>query len=75
MKTIPAGKFKDQCLKIMESVARTRAPVIVTKRGNPIVRVVPHSQDSSVSSPLAASILKEEGDVFGTGEKWNADLP
>ena len=75
MKTIPAGKFKDQCLKIMDRVAQTRAPVIVTKRGNPIVRVVPYSRDRTASSSLAASILKEEGDVFGTGEKWNADLP
>ena len=75
MKTIPAGKFKDQCLKIMDRIVQTRAPVIVTKRGNPIVRVVPYSRDRTASSSLAASILKEEGDVFRTGEKWNADLP
>lgn len=75
MKTIPAGRFKDQCLKIMDNVAETRAPVIVTKRGNPIVRVVPYSQNRPASSELAGSVLKEEGDLFGTGEKWDADLP
>ena len=75
MKTIPAGKFKDQCLKIMDTVAETRAPVLVTKRGNPIVRIVPYSPDKASCSALSGSILKEEGDPFRTGEKWHADLP
>ena len=75
MRSIPAGKFKDQCLRIMDAVAATRAPVIVTKRGSPIVRIVPCSQDKSTGAALAGSILKEEGDPFGTGEKWHADLP
>jgi prevent-host-death family protein len=75
MKTIPAGRFKDQCLKIMEAVAETRSPVIVTKRGRPVVRIVPCSKGGPAGHILAGSILKEEGDPFGTGEKWHADLP
>jgi prevent-host-death family protein len=75
MKTIPAGRFKDQCLKIMDAVAETRTPVIVTKRGRPVVRVVPYPRDEPHTAALAGSILREEGDPFGTGEKWNADIP
>ena len=75
MKTIAAGKFKDQCLKIMDSIAKTKTPVVVTKRGNPVVRVVPYVGKTEASADLAGSILKEAGDPFRTGEKWDADLP
>jgi prevent-host-death family protein len=72
MKRITAGKFKDRCLKIMDSVAKTRTPVIVTKRGRPVVRVVPYVEPEGVD--LSGSILKESGDPFNTGEEWNADI-
>jgi len=75
MQTIAAGAFKDQCLKIMEMVAETGSPVVVTKRGRPVVRVVPYAQGDPERLPLAGSILREDkGDPFGTGEKWNADV-
>jgi len=74
VKTIRAGKFKDQCLKIMDSVAKTKVPVVVTKRGRPVVRVVPYGEVAP-SKSLAGSILREVRDPFGTGEKWDADLP
>jgi prevent-host-death family protein len=39
--TMPAGEFKARCLQIMETVARTRRPVTITKRGRAIARLVP----------------------------------
>ena len=75
VKTINAGKFKNICLKVMDGVARTKTPVIVTKRGRPVVKVVPYSEPSGSSQSLAGSILKENGNPFGTDEKWDADLP
>jgi prevent-host-death family protein len=74
MKTIAAGKFKDQCLKIMDAIAKTKTPMVVTKRGRPVIQVVPYSEEK-VSESLAGSILKEAGDPFSTGEKWDADIP
>jgi prevent-host-death family protein len=41
MRTIPAGQFKAQCLKIMEEVRARRAPVLITKRGKPLAKLVP----------------------------------
>ncbi len=41
MKKIAAGKFKAQCLKVMEQVRTTREPVLITKRGQPLAKVVP----------------------------------
>jgi len=41
MKTIPAAAFKAQCLTLMEDVRSTRRPLVITKRGKPIAKVVP----------------------------------
>jgi hypothetical protein len=75
MKTINAGKFKDQCLRIMDTVARTKTPVVVTKRKRPLVRVRPYGTAAGAESSLEGSIVRERGDAFRTGEKWDADLP
>lgn len=72
MKTIAAGKFKDVCLKTLDDVARTRMPVIITKRGRPVAKLVAAVSQVSRRS-LAGSVLREQGDPFGTGERWHAD--
>jgi prevent-host-death family protein len=41
MKQMPAGDFKARCLAVMKKVQATGEPVIVTKRGAPLVKVVP----------------------------------
>ena len=72
MKTIAAGKFKDVCLKTLDEVAKTKSSVVITKRGQPIAKLVPYVKSTSAKS-LAGSVLKEKGDPFSTGDKWNAD--
>jgi len=72
MKTIAVGKFKDVCLKMLDDVAKTRTPVIVTKRGQPIVKLVPYIRPVTRRS-LAGSVMNEAGDPFHTGERWDAD--
>jgi len=41
MKTMRAGEFKARCLKVMDQVRATREPVIITKRGKPVAKLVP----------------------------------
>lgn len=41
MKKIHASTFKARCLAVMKKVQATGEPVIVTKRGAPLVKVVP----------------------------------
>jgi prevent-host-death family protein len=36
-----AGKFKAQCLAIMDEVQAKRIPVLVTKNGKPVAKLVP----------------------------------
>lgn len=56
MRTIPAGEFKAKCLAIMDEVNVTGEPVLITKRGKPVARIVP-SDDSAQSAPRPESIF------------------
>lgn len=46
---INATEFKAKCLKLVDEVARTREPIIVTKHGKPVAKVVPIEQESPES--------------------------
>ena len=72
MKSIGAGKFKDICLKTLDEVSKTKSSVIITKRGRPIAKLVPYVKPADMKS-LEGSVLKETGNPFSTGEKWDAD--
>jgi prevent-host-death family protein len=41
MKQIRASAFKARCLAVMDDVQATGEPVVVTKRGKPVVKIVP----------------------------------
>src|SRR5947209_20622716 len=41
MKTMPAGEFKARCLRVMEEVKNYRTPVVITKNGKPVAKLVP----------------------------------
>ena len=43
-----AGEFKAKCLAVMDEVAKRKRPIIVTKRGKPVVRVVPIDDEDHV---------------------------
>ena len=70
-RSIAAGEFKAHCLELLDQVARTRQPIVVTKRGRPVARLVPLESDASLS--LEGSVTYG-GDIVGpVGEKWEAD--
>ena len=72
MKTLAAGKFKDVCLKMLDDVASTRTSVVITKRGRPVAVLAPYRAPGR-KRDLAGSVLKEVGDLFSAGERWDAD--
>ncbi|HVN86865.1 MAG TPA: type II toxin-antitoxin system prevent-host-death family antitoxin [Candidatus Binatia bacterium] len=71
-RTVAAAEFKNSCLKLMEDVRKHRAPITVTKRGKPLVRVVPVG-DQPRAKTLIGTIVHEADDIFSTGERWEAD--
>jgi prevent-host-death family protein len=41
MRTMAAGKFKAQCLAVMDEVEAKRVSILVTKNGKPVAQLVP----------------------------------
>ena len=46
MKTIPAGTFKTNCLAIMDEVKAKRETIVITKRGQPVAKIVPVNSET-----------------------------
>ncbi len=70
---IAAGKFKAECLKLMDVVNQTKEDITVTKHGKPIAKLIPfQSEELPVFGFLKGSI-SEQGDVLSPiDDKWDA---
>jgi prevent-host-death family protein len=75
MKTIPAGQFKARCLRLMDEVRTTREPILITKKGRPVAKLVPaESQPEDIFGCLKDEI-KIVGDIESPivpWEEWDA---
>ena len=70
---IPAGEFKARCLQLMEEVRTTRRPIVITKRGQPVARLVPVDEAIPSIFGRMRGTVTIHGDIVGpTGEEWNA---
>ena len=67
---IPAGKFKAQCLALLDDVALTGKELVITKRGKPVAKVVPIDDEKPPS--LLGSVLWEKDIVSPIDEQWDA---
>ncbi len=63
MKQMRASVFKARCLSIMNDVQATGEPVIVTKRGTPVVKVVPVEPRKNNLFGFMAGEFKITGDI------------
>jgi prevent-host-death family protein len=63
MKTIAAGEFKTRCLTLMDDVRATREPVIITKRGKPVAKLVPADEVSRDFIGRLEGIVRIVGDI------------
>jgi prevent-host-death family protein len=74
---IPAGEFKARCLRLMDEVQKTRRPVVITKRGKPVAKLVPVEEEPEPRRSIfgcmegTVTIL---GDIISPIEQeWNAE--
>lgn len=63
MKKMPASAFKARCLNVMKHVQATGEPVVVTKRGTPLVKVVPAEQEANGLFGFMAGEFRILGDI------------
>jgi prevent-host-death family protein len=75
MKQIAAGKFKTSCLALMDEVQATGEPIVVTKHGKPVVKLVPaETKDDSIFGYMVGK-AKIVGDIIAPVtpiEDWDA---
>ena len=70
MKMIEAGRFKEQCLALLDNL--DAEGLIVTKHGKPVARVVPYISHTADLIGSLRHKVKVNGDVFMTGLRWGA---
>lgn len=73
MKTLAITDFKAHALQILGQVAKTKEPVIVTKRGKPLAEVVPFLTKQPAPGKLSEALVFEKDIVSPLGEDmWDA---
>lgn len=70
--TIGAGDFKAKCLKLLDDVAKTREPLVITKHGKAVARLVPMPPETELFGALAGSIQQEGDIVSPLANEWDA---
>ncbi|MHB8215065.1 MAG: type II toxin-antitoxin system Phd/YefM family antitoxin [Candidatus Sulfotelmatobacter sp.] len=65
MKQMPAGEFKAQCLAVMDKVANSGEPIVITKHGKPVVKLVPAEKHADDIFDYMAGKAKVVGDIVG----------
>ncbi len=71
--SIPASLFKAKCLAILDDVAKTGLPVIVTKRGKPVAKLVSLTENERPDLLGSVQYEREEDLLAPVDESWNAD--
>ncbi len=41
MRTMPAGEFKQTCLRLLDEVGESGEPIVITKRGRAVAQLAP----------------------------------
>lgn len=63
MKQMPVGAFKARCLAVMKKIQATGEPVVLTRRGEPIVKVVPVDRAKKDIFGFMTGKVKIVGDI------------
>ena len=75
MKTMPAGEFKARCLRVMEEVKKYRVPVVITKKGRVVAKLVPPDEPAAEVFGCMAGTARIVGDIeapVASAEAWEA---
>jgi prevent-host-death family protein len=72
------GEFKAKCLAVMAEVNSTGQPVLVTKRGKPLARVLPFQEPPKEKPEDIFGCLRHMATITGdivspefTGDEWD----
>jgi prevent-host-death family protein len=66
MEKMAAAEFKARCLAVMDQVSQSGRPVVITKHGKPVAKVVPVDEGDEEIFGALASIARITGDIEKT---------
>ena len=72
---IAAAEFEANCLRLMDEVAQQRRPIIITKRGKPVAKLVPVEEEPVDLFGYMAGTAKICGDIISPidEDEWTGD--
>jgi prevent-host-death family protein len=76
VKEMPAGEFKAHCLAVMNQVQQSGEPVLITKHGKPVAKLVPARSTPEDIFGYMAGKVKIVGDIVGPVtplEDWESE--
>jgi len=73
--TVPVSEFKARCLEILERLRQRGQELVVTKRGEPIARVVPIRPEARPLRGMLSGHIEFLGDIVHAdfGKDWEAN--
>jgi prevent-host-death family protein len=73
---ISATEFKAKCLKLMDEISKTHEPIIVTKHGRPVAKLVAVETEETAPKTgfgCMAGTIEIQGDIISPIEEpWSA---
>jgi antitoxin (DNA-binding transcriptional repressor) of toxin-antitoxin stability system len=71
LKTIPATRFKEQCLALLDRLGPEG--IVITKYGRPVAKLIPFDGASASLIGSLKGKLTIKGNVRSTGIRWDAE--
>lgn len=75
MKTMPAGKFKAQCLSVIDDVYERKEEVVITKHGKPMAKLMPFQKRPDELIGFLRGKGRIVGDIVSPidSEEWESE--
>lgn len=73
MNSVKASEFKAKCLRLMDEVASTGEPLVITKNGKPVATLFPYGEKRLTVAGLHAGSIRILGDIVSPlDEPWES---
>ena len=74
MRVMKASEFKATCLRVMDEVEKTGEPVLITKNGRPVSKLVPVRVRPETLFGVMKGRVRIMGDIISPLDvEWEAD--
>jgi prevent-host-death family protein len=75
MRTVKASEFKAKCLKLMDEVAESGEPILITKNGKPVAQLGPLAERPRSLWGAHEGLIEIKGDIISPIDvDWETNL-